>query len=80
VPSLREVAKTAPYCHDGSVKTLDEAVALMAAGGKDNPHRSADMFDVVREKKLTAQDQKNLVEFLKALSGKYPIVEPPKLP
>jgi cytochrome c peroxidase len=80
VPSLREVAKTAPYCHDGSVKTLDEAVALMAAGGKDNPHRSADVFDVVREKKLTAQDQKNLVEFLKALSGKYPIVEPPKLP
>jgi hypothetical protein len=51
----------------------------MAAGGKDNPHRSGD-FDVVRDAKLTAQDQKDLVEFLKALSGKYPIVEPPKLP
>jgi cytochrome c peroxidase len=79
VPSLRDVAKTAPYFHDGSARTLEEAVALMAAGGKDNPHRSSD-FDPVREAKLTSKDQKDLVEFLKALSGKYPIVEPPKLP
>jgi cytochrome c peroxidase len=79
VPSLREVADTAPYFHDGSAKTLDEAVALMAAGGKDNPHRSGD-FDAVRDARLTAQDQKELVAFLKALSGKYPIVDPPKLP
>jgi len=80
VPALREVANTAPYFHDGSAKTLEEAVALMAAGGKDNPHRSADMLDVVREKKLTAEDQKDLVAMLKALSGKYPIIEPPALP
>jgi cytochrome c peroxidase len=79
VPSLRDVANTAPYFHDGSAKTLEEAVALMAAGGKDNPHRSSD-FDAVRDAKLTAQDQKDLVELLKALSGKYPIIEPPKLP
>ena len=79
VPSLREVAKTAPYFHDGSAKTLDEAVALMAAGGKDNPHRSAD-FDSVRSAKLTGQDRKDLVEFLKALSGKFPVVDPPQLP
>jgi len=79
VPSLRDVAKTGPYFHDGSVKTLEETVSLMAAGGKDNPHRSSD-FDAVREAKLTAEDQKDLVEFLKALSGKYPIIDPPKLP
>jgi cytochrome c peroxidase len=79
VPSLREVANTAPYFHDGSAATLEQAVALMAAGGKDNPHRASD-FDAVRDAKLSAQDQKDLVEFLKALSGKYPIVEPPKLP
>jgi cytochrome c peroxidase len=79
VPSLRDVAKTGPYFHDGSAKTLEEAVALMAAGGKDNPHRSSD-FDMVREAKLTAKDRKDLVEFLKALTGNYPIVEPPKLP
>jgi cytochrome c peroxidase len=79
VPSLREVAKTAPYFHDGSVKTLAEAVALMAAGGKDNPHRSPD-FDRVRQAKLTDQDRNDVVEFLKALSGKYPVIEPPELP
>ena len=79
VPSLREVAKTAPYFHDGSVKTLAEAVALMAAGGKDNPHRSSD-FDRVRQAKLTEQDRNDVVEFLKALSGKFPVVEPPELP
>jgi len=79
VPSLRDAAKTAPYFHDGSAKTLAEAVALMAAGGKDNPHLSAD-FDRVRRAKLTEQDRKDLVEFIEALSGKFPIVEPPKLP
>ena len=38
--ALREVANTAPYFHDGSVATLEDAVALMAAGGKDNPNLS----------------------------------------
>lgn len=79
VPSLREVANTAPYFHDGSAATLEEAVALMAAGGKDNPHRSVE-FDTVREAKLTPEQQKDIVEFLKALSGTYPIIEPPQLP
>jgi cytochrome c peroxidase len=78
-PSLRDVAQTSPYFHDGSAKTLDEAVALMAAGGKDNPHRDTD-FDTVRKAKLTAESRKDLVAFLNALSGKTPIVEPPALP
>lgn len=79
VPSLRNVADTAPYFHDGSAKTLEEAVALMAGGGKDNPHRSPD-FDTVRQAKITPEQRKDLVEFLKALSGPIPQVEPPKLP
>jgi len=79
VPSLREVANTAPYFHDGSVATLEEAVAIMAKGGIDNPHRSAD-FDTVREAEITAEQQKDLVEFLKALSGEFPVMEPPQLP
>ncbi|NMC21246.1 MAG: c-type cytochrome [Thermogutta sp.] len=79
VPSLREVANTGPYFHDGSVAGLEEAVALMAAGGKDNPHRSVE-FDTVREAKLTPEQQKDIVEFLKALSGTYPMTEPPQLP
>jgi cytochrome c peroxidase len=79
VPALREVANTAPYFHDGSAATLEEAVRLMAGGGKDNPNLSA-ILKSVREAELTDQDVKDLVGFLKALSGKYPIVEPPQLP
>jgi len=79
VPSLREVAKTAPYFHNGSAKTLEEAVALMAGGGKDNPNLSP-ILKSVRDAKLTQKDQKAIIEFLKALSGDYPFVEIPKLP
>jgi len=79
VPPLREVANTYPYFHDGSAKTLDEAVALMAGGGKDNPNLSP-VLKSVRDAAITEQEQKELVEFLKALSGKYPVTEAPKLP
>ena len=79
VPSLREVAHTAPYFHDGSAKTLEQAVALMAGGGRNNPNLSA-MLRSIRDAKLTQQDQKDLVDFLRALSGRYPIVSPPELP
>ena len=79
VPSLRDVAKTAPYFHDGSATTLEEAVELMAAGGIDNPHRSP-AFQVVREARLTEQDRKDLLEFLEALTGEHPVVKTPSLP
>jgi len=79
VPALREVANTGPYFHDGSVDTLAKAVALMAGGGIENGNLSA-MLQAVGAKKLSAEDQANIVEFLKALSGEYPIVEPPTLP
>ncbi len=79
VPPLREVANTAPYFHDGSVATLEEAVALMAGGGIDNPNLSV-LLKLVGEADLTEENQADLVEFLKALSGEFPIVEPPELP
>ena len=79
VPALRNVADTAPYFHDGSAAKLEDAVALMAGGGKDNPNLS-EMLKSVREANLGAKEQKDLVEFLKALSGKYPVIEPPALP
>jgi cytochrome c peroxidase len=78
-PALRDVAETYPYFHDGGVAKLEDAVALMAGGGKDNPNLS-EMLKSVREANLGEQDQKDLVEFLKALSGKYPVIEPPTLP
>jgi len=79
VPALRDVAHTAPYFHDGSVSTLEEAVALMAQGGAENPNLSG-MLKAVAGEGLTVDDQKAIVEFLNGLSGKPPVVEPPKLP
>jgi cytochrome c peroxidase len=79
VPALRNVADTAPYFHDGSVAKLEDAVALMAGGGKDNPNLS-EMLKSVRDTKFSEKDRQDMVEFLKALSGKYPIVDPPALP
>jgi len=79
VPPLREVAGTLPYFHDGSAATLADAVNVMAGGGIDNPHLSP-MVKGVRAAKLTDRDKKDLLAFLKALSGTFPIIEPPKLP
>lgn len=68
VPSLRNIAQTGPYFHDGSVKTLEEAVKLMASHqlGKD----------------LDGAKIKALVTWLKALSGDPPkeLTAEPKLP
>jgi cytochrome c peroxidase len=64
-PTLRDIAKTAPYMHDGSLKTLEEVVEHYNKGGIKNPWLHQD----VRELKLSDQDKKDLVEFLKALSG-----------
>jgi cytochrome c peroxidase len=71
VAPLREVANTGPYFHDGSVATLEEAVKIMAQGGIPNDNLSG-MMKTVGEEKLTEENIKDLVEFLKALSGEYP--------
>ena len=79
VPPLREVAGTAPYFHDGSAATLTDAVKLMAGGGKDNPNLSI-ILKSVGGAGLTGDDIRDLVAFLQALSGEYPVIEPPSLP
>jgi cytochrome c peroxidase len=79
VPSLREVANTGPYFHDGSCDTLEKAVAMMAGGGIDNPQLSV-LLKGIGSKEISAEDQASIVEFLKALSGEYPVIEPPELP
>lgn len=66
VPTLRNVAMTAPYFHNGLVPTLDEAVRLCAKGGS-----SVD---------LSAAQTASLVAFLGTLSGSLPPQAPPKLP
>jgi len=74
-PGLRDVAKTAPYFHDGSVATLKEAVKLMASGGIDNPHKDA----LIADRELTDKEIDQLVAFLESLNNGVPFVEP-KLP
>ena len=57
VPSLRNVAVTAPYFHDGSAASLTEAVDIMARSqlGRELPREDIDL----------------IVEFLRALTGDY---------
>ena len=43
-PTLRDIAKSAPYFHDGSAKTLEEAVDIMLAGGKPNQYLDKKIF------------------------------------
>lgn len=62
-PSLRGVKLTAPYMHDGSLKTLDEVVEFYNRGGGANPH----LDSVVRPLGLSKQELADLVAFLKAL-------------
>lgn len=64
VPSLRNIAHTGPYMHDGSMKTLEEVVEHYASGGKNHPNKSGLIFP----KNLSAQDKADLVNFMKALS------------
>lgn len=64
-PTLREIARTAPYMHDGSLATLQEVVEYYLSGGRPNPHLDPE----VRPLRLSADEKQALVAFLKALSG-----------
>lgn len=75
-PSLRNVAVTAPYMHDGSVATLEEVVDLYAAGGRGagatNPRKSPLVTGFV----LTAEERADLVAFLGALTDEQLLTDP----
>jgi cytochrome c peroxidase len=72
-PTLRNVTRSAPYFHDGSVSTLEEAVTLMASGGIANKHRDAKLVD----KKLSKGEIASIVAFLGALECKGVLALPP---
>ncbi|MEM7049207.1 MAG: cytochrome c peroxidase [Acidobacteriota bacterium] len=63
-PSLRNVALTAPYMHDGSMATLREVVEFYVEGGNPNPHLS----EILTPLELDAQEVDQLVAFLSALT------------
>jgi cytochrome c peroxidase len=65
-PTLRDIAATAPYMHDGSEKTLEAVVAFYDKGGDANPSLSPR----IEKLNLTGAEKKDLVAFMKALSGK----------
>ena len=75
-PTLRDITRTAPYFHNGSVKTLEEAVDVMARGGIDNPFLDREKL---ADRNLTTGEKSDLVAFLHALEcpGR---LETPKLP
>lgn len=74
-PSLRNIAQTAPYMHDGSVKTLKEVVDFYAGGGNSNPYLDPE----IKKIQLTGQERADLVEFLYSLTGEIPAdVGPPE--
>ena len=66
--SLRNVALTAPYMHDGSQKTLREVVDFYVGGGNSNPYLDKE----IRELKLSSQERADLVAFMEALTGELP--------
>jgi cytochrome c peroxidase len=64
-PTLREIARTAPYMHDGSLETLEDVVAFYDRGGNRNPGLAPEMQPL----NLTIDEKHALVSFLRSLSG-----------
>ena len=67
-PTLRDVARTAPYMHDGSIATLAEVVRYYGKGGNPNPNLDKGLKPV----EFSADDVRHLVAFLNALTGAQP--------
>jgi cytochrome c peroxidase len=76
-PTLRDVAKSAPYFHDGSIATLEEAVDFMLGGGRPNPHLDTKNL---QKRALTKEQRDDLLAFLRSLSVNNCQVTEPVLP
>ena len=78
-PTLRNIAETGPYMHNGSLKTLEDVVTFYYRGIPDaGPDGLAPDTSALRGRSFTEIGP--LVEFLKSLSGEPPKVEQPNLP
>ncbi|MGF1670653.1 MAG: cytochrome-c peroxidase [Balneolaceae bacterium] len=64
-PTLREIEHTPPYMHDGNIKTLEEVIEFYNRGGNPNPYLSNE----VEPLDLTDDEKRDLIEFLRSLSG-----------
>ena len=73
IPTLRNIALTAPYMHDGSLATLDAVLDHYVTGGRtENPRRSS----AIRPLTLTADDRRDLVAFLESLTDEALLRDP----
>lgn len=75
-PTVRNVALSGPYMHDGSQKTLEEVVEWYAKGGHPNAHLS----QRIKKLDLSAEDKQDLVAFMQACTGNFTPVATDKLP
>lgn len=74
-PTLRNIALTAPYMHDGSIATLEDVVEHYSAGGRvghDNPHKDP----LVAGFHLTSEERQDLIAFLRSLTDEALLHDP----
>ncbi|MGZ3633714.1 MAG: cytochrome-c peroxidase [Parachlamydiaceae bacterium] len=78
VPTLREITKTYPYMHDGSLATLEEVIDYYDKGGIPNPQ----LHPLMKPLHMTAEQKKELLAFLQSLEGEgwQHFKEPDKFP
>ena len=75
-PTLRDVARRAPYMHDGSVATLKDVILLYEKGGIDRPSRS----ELITPLSLTDDEKTDLMAFLQTLNDSSASAKIPTLP
>jgi cytochrome c peroxidase len=72
-PTLRDIEKSAPYFHDGSAKTLEEAVDVMLGGGKPNQYLDKKNL---QPHKLLPEQREDLLNFLRSLTTQCKLTKP----
>jgi cytochrome c peroxidase len=73
-PTLRDIARSAPYFHDGSAKTLEEAVDIMLGGGKENQYLDRKNLQA---HKILPEQREDLLNFLRSLNVDCKLTKPP---
>ena len=75
-PTLREIALTAPYMHNGAYSTLEEVVEHYDRGGDEKENLSPN----IKPLNLTKTEKADLIEFMKGLTGEPLLITLPQLP
>jgi len=72
VPTLRNIAVTGPYMHDGSMESLEEVIRHYESGGHPHPGKGSEIVPFT----LTDEERKNLIHFLEALTDQDFLTNP----